>query len=120
MMHNNAAEKIDFFQKREMVFINEIVPKLEYKQLQMYRNIYVSGEYADAIYFLAMGRVSYILNRELIVFKSILSGNYFGDFELISNIPRIFSAIAETDIGVLIMSPETFNLMNEKFPKITN
>lgn len=50
--------------------------------------VYMEDSYADEMYFLLKGRINYVVTPHAIVFKSFIKGSYFGEIEILNNIPR--------------------------------
>lgn len=61
VMHKGACKEIGFFKSRDHVFIYTIVPFLAYMYVSAKEFIFIEEEYADEIYFIHHGRVSYTL-----------------------------------------------------------
>ena len=53
--------------------------------------IYKKGENAKFVYFVSSGRVNLCYGSPEIAFKSFIAGSYYGEIEILENIPRICS-----------------------------
>jgi hypothetical protein len=118
-MYDMAAEKIDFFiekKDRNKSFIYDIIPRLSHTIYEKLKNIYKKGRYADEMYFLVDGRVTYIYGKQRLSFKHIIKGSYFGEIEIIEQIPREFTVIALKDCEMLVMKKDDFNYMLGQYP----
>ena len=102
-MHQGAIKQIQFFQDKDPVFISSIVPFLQHLFVRAYDYIYKEKEYADEIYFIARGRVSYVYGASKIIYKTLQKGAYFGDIEVMEMIPRKYTIQALSDCDLLTM-----------------
>ena len=122
-MYDNAADKIDFFvekKDRNKSFIYDIIPRLSHAFYEKTKTIYKKGRFADEMYFLVNGRVSYVYlyQSAKLSFKDIIKGSYFGEVEIIEQIPREFTAVALISSEMLIMKKDDFNYMLTQYPII--
>lgn len=120
-MYNGAARKIDFFvekKKRNKFFISDMIPRLNHAVYERFKTIYKKDRYADEMYFLVEGRVTYIYGHQRLSFKDIIKGSYFGEIEIIQQIPREFSAVTLQNSDLLIMKKDDFNYMMNQYPFI--
>lgn len=85
------------------MFICAIIPFLQHIFAQVDDYIYKKGEYADEMYFIIKGRVGYVYEEDLKVYKTISRGSYFGDIELIERCSRKYTlkAIVNSDLLTL-------------------
>ena len=92
VMHKGACQELGFFQNRDHVFIYTVVPFLQYLYLFANDIVYNVDEYADEIYFIHRGRVSFVYRHKdeeaLHTYKSFQRGSYFGDIEVCQAVPR--------------------------------
>jgi hyperpolarization activated cyclic nucleotide-gated potassium channel 1 len=84
-MHRGASKELSFFKGRDQVFVYSIIPFLQPRLMKSGEIIYEEDEHADEIYFIVKGRVNYVYNNgdELMIYKSVQRGAYFGDIEVI-------------------------------------
>ncbi|OMJ82236.1 hypothetical protein SteCoe_17142 [Stentor coeruleus] len=102
-MHHGAAKDISFFNDKDQSIIASIVPLLQPMYLERNDYVYKKGEFADEIYFIVRGRVSYVFGKEDTVLKSMQKGSYFGDIEVVKGISRKYSAKGIRSSELLIM-----------------
>ena len=115
-MFNSLPCNIFFFQEQSPTLIVDIVPRLNLKITSFNEFIYRKNEHPTSIYFIAKGRVSFLYNNDLISFKSMIEGSYFGEIELIEKSLTKFSAISDTECSLLVMSENLWNYLKIKFP----
>lgn len=115
-MFNSLPQKIFFFQEQSSTLIIDIVPRLNLKLTLYNEFIYRKNEHPTSIYFIAKGRVSFLYNNDLISFKSMIEGSYFGEIELIEKSLTKFSAISDTECSLLVMSENLWNYLKIKYP----
>lgn len=115
-MHHGAAKCIKLLKKtRDQNIIAFIVPLLQPMLLEKDHFLYETGEFADEIYFVVRGRVSYVLNDEQVAFFAIQKGGYFGDIEVTKGIYRKYSSKAVRNSELLIMNRELIREIELKF-----
>jgi CRP-like cAMP-binding protein len=68
-MHHGAAKRIPFFKGRDAVFVANVVPFLQHLFVTENEIIYEENEYADEIYFITKGRISYVHGADNYVYK---------------------------------------------------
>lgn len=102
-MHQGAIKHIGFFKDKDPVFISCIVPFLQHLFVNAYDYIYKEKEYADEIYFIARGRVSYVFGMNKVIYKTLQKGAYFGDIEVLEITPRKSTIQALVDCDLLTM-----------------
>lgn len=93
--------------------------EVEYAQGQV---IFLEGEPGDEMYIIQEGRVDIVRITEegkehaLAILKE---GDMFGEMALLENKPRSASAIANTDVKLLAVNRENFELMVKTRPELT-
>jgi CRP-like cAMP-binding protein len=80
--------------------------------------VYYKNEFAESIYFIAQGRVNYLIGKNTVIFKTITAGAYFGEIELIEKVARKFSVKSENDSKLLIMHSQCFEYILKEYPRI--
>ena len=119
-MHRGAARDIKILQNKDHNLVSFIVPLLQPMFLQKDEFVYSEQEYADEIYFVIRGRISYGFEKESIPFYAVQRGDYFGDIEVVKGQPRKYSAHAVRESEVLIMNRELIKEVREKFQEFWN
>lgn len=118
-MYDCAARKIDFFndkRKKSKAFISDILPRLAHKHYSPKKTVYKKDKYADEMYFITEGRVTFIYGSQRLSFKDMIRGAYFGEIEIIEQIPREFGAVTLQQSHLLIMGKDTFDYMMKQYP----
>jgi CRP-like cAMP-binding protein len=117
-MYGQAATKVDFFNGQEVAFIANIVPLLQHTLIPDNEFIYYRGDYPEEVYFLVSGRVNYVYSQHNTIFKTIVTGSYFGETELLDKVPREFSAVTKGNSEFLIMNKVLFESVMREYPKV--
>ncbi|OMJ70123.1 hypothetical protein SteCoe_31977 [Stentor coeruleus] len=117
-MYNQAVKKVNFFHNKDANFLSDILPTLNHVTISYLCAIYNKNDYAENVYFLISGRVSYVMGNTNLEFKSIVPGSYFGEIEILINQPRKFTAVAEDICEMLLMSSGTLDDIMVKYPII--
>ncbi|CAG9315686.1 unnamed protein product [Blepharisma stoltei] len=116
-MHHGAVKELVFFEDKDPVIVASIVPFLQPMFVNFKEYIYKKDEFAEEIYFLIRGRVSYICWDEAVVY-SAQKGSYFGDVEVIYQIPRKYNAKAIRSSELLIMGKSLISTVRREFPGV--
>ena len=116
-MHNGAAKRIKLFLHKDPVIIAAIVPFLLPLFINDQELIYVKGEYAEEIYFVSKGKISYV-NSNLAILSSCNQGEYFGDIEVVKEIERIYTTRAENKSDLLVMNKFLINTIQKDYPEV--
>ena len=115
-MHKGAAKSLPFFSEHPRDFLAAIVPFLQDIRKHPGDLILHEQDYADEIYFLPHGRVNYTLHR--FVYKILHESCYFGDIEVLRQIPRKYTLVAATECNLLVMRKEALGVIRSAFPMI--
>lgn len=119
-IYKEAIKKIKFFMDKDHNFLIDIVPKLTYVDLPPQTIIYNRNDDPNFVYFILKGRVSYTLGQNNFQFKSIVNGAYFGEIEILREIPRLFRVISEEFCEFLILKASALEGIMVKYPIISN
>ena len=117
-MHHGAVKDLGFFEGKDQSTIAAIVPLLQPMFLERNDYVYTKGEFADEIYFIVRGRISYVFGREDIVLKYIQKGSYFGDIEVVKGIGRKYSAKGVRSSELLIMHRQVVQEIINEHPNV--
>ena len=117
VMHNGAAKSIPFFMEKDQVFVAAIVPLLHCVYKQVGSVVYEQGEYAEEIYFIVSGRCVVLMDAKHVL-KRLQKGSYFGEVELIEQIPRKFTVKTSCDSELLTLSKRVLMIIKSEFPFI--
>jgi CRP-like cAMP-binding protein len=115
-MYSRAVLKVLFFHECNEAFKSSIVPMLMYRVVEALTYVYVKHDYADEAYFVARGTVKFI--DDDIIFRTMLDGSHFGDFEVMEHISRQHSVRTEKRCEFLIMSKEIINTMKAEHTEV--
>ncbi|OMJ88498.1 hypothetical protein SteCoe_9531 [Stentor coeruleus] len=119
-MYNQAVKKIRFFKNKDVIFLSDVLPMLNHVTINSLCAIYNKNDYAEDVYFLISGSVSYVMGNTNLEFKNMKSGSYFGEIEILMNQPRKFTVVAENKCEMLLMSSGTLNDIMIKYPIISD
>lgn len=117
-MHHGAAKELSFFKDKDQTLIAAIVPLLQPMFVERNDHVYKKGEFADEIYFIVRGRISYVFGKEETILKSMQKGSYFGDIEVIQGIGRKYSAKGIRSSELLIMHKQVIQEIIEEHPSV--
>ena len=117
-MYEGAAAKIPFFQDRSPEFISTIIPYLRYMYLDAGDCVYRQGDDSDELYVILRGRITFVIGREVVVFKRMLEGAYFGDVEVILRSKRLCTCCMEYDGELLVMPKPMLKFVAIEFPEV--
>ena len=67
------------------------------------------------MYFLVEGRVNLVFGENDLVFKYLQRGAYFGDIEVIQQIPRKYTVKAVEDLELLVLNRNLWNIIQNDF-----
>ena len=99
---------IKMFQTYDSEFLLELGAAVFVKEFKADNIIYTKDEPAANMFIIAEGSVGYMLNRfDNVPFMRIDKG-YFGEYELVNNVNRIFTVRALTDVSLYYVSIEAF------------
>jgi CRP-like cAMP-binding protein len=117
-MFEGVASKVKLFQSQDRVFVSDIVPRLELVRFEKNEMIYEKNDFSENIFFVVEGRVNYVIGCNTIIFKTIMTGAYFGEIELVERTARKFTVRAETFCKFLVMSSQCFEYVLKEYPRI--
>ena len=115
-MHKGFASRFSLFQREEDNFLLEILPLMQNLSIKGLQTIYSHGESSTKIYFLLRGRTHFLLSNDKTVFLVHGDGAYFGDAEVLLNIPRLNKAFTATECRFLIMGIDIIKKIHSYFP----
>lgn len=118
-IYKEAKKKIKFLKDKDFNFLIEILPQLRYVEIKANTVVYDRHEQADFAYFIINGRVSYTLGDGNFQFKSIVSGTYFGEIEILMDLERKFTVISEEPCELLIMNANLLLTIMEKYKDVS-
>ena len=119
-MHQGGIKKIPFFMDKDFVFVTCIVPFLQPMFIEEKEYVFQEGDYADEMYFIINGRVNYVYGEQDIPYKSLQAGAYFGEIELLEQVPRKNTIRAALDCDMFVMNKPLFGQVKTDFPVILN
>lgn len=108
-IYHSLVKGIVFFKNAEKHFIAELGPFL--KKISYMKNevIFSEGEHAYEFYFIKGGGVGYVIqDLDNTPFMLIGKGNYFGEIDMLFQQHRMFTAIALSDVDLLVLSAEKY------------
>lgn len=119
-IYNSAASKLRFFKNKDTNFLIDIMPMLRHMVIQTQIIIYNKHDFPESVYFIIEGKISYVLGSKNFQFKSIVSGSYFGEIEILMNQPRKFTVITENVCEMLVMPSGVLDDIMAKYPVIAD
>jgi len=116
-MYKQVIFKFSYFQGKDEVFIANVAPYLKPQYVPQFDMVYTEGEFAEEMYFIMSGRVSFVYGAEKSVYKIIMFPHCFGDIEIFFNISRKHNAMASLNCLFLGLSRKIAKRIQEKFPQ---
>jgi CRP-like cAMP-binding protein len=114
-MHNSAVSHVQLLSQLNMACLASLMPRTIRRTYEQDDVIYEKGEVADKVYFLLEGRVRCLLPGRGLLFKTLVSGSWFGETEALEGSFREFtvesatnSVLLELDREVLLHEMEAF------------
>jgi len=117
-IHHKAARHVLFFQHQDPSFLSTIVPLLEYRRLPAGTVLYERGTYADEVYFVGNGRVSFVVGPLRVPIRTMGGGGVVGEIEVMEERPRDYTALCRRDTEVFILSRRLLAVISEDFPQV--
>lgn len=118
-IYHSAARRVRFFALQDPIFLGNIVSMLEYRLYKSGEEVYHRGSYADEIYFMGDGRVSFVLGSLAVPFRTMVAGSFFGETEVLDEKPREYTAVAVTLTETFVLSRSVLGIVNDDFPQVT-
>lgn len=105
------------------MFCLHVIPKMNYKFFNERVFIYKKGASACEMYFMPEGRVNYLYGSDNLIFKTMPTGSYFGEIELLELVPREFSVLSEIECEMYVLPfkvtyKQYFKKLVKNFPLI--
>jgi len=101
--------------------LEDFMDSLELKSFVAGQTIYEAGQINDALYIIGMGSVrleSQGVRGTKQVFSQPTEGDFFGELSFMSKSKNVDSAIAESDVNLLILHRNVFDKWVKKYPSI--
>jgi CRP-like cAMP-binding protein len=119
-MYKDLTKGIKAFEKRGKKFIAAIGPLLRKVKFGAHEAIYSENEYANEIYFIKSGSITFVLEEfENFPFMNIYEGYYFGEIDILLSQTRKMKVITQTPVEILVLNAEDFNkVFIKEFPAI--
>ena len=80
--------------------------------------IYEKGQHAEDVYFISEGRVNFVYGNDYIEIKTMTPGSYFGEIEIMEDIPRKITAITEIKCEMYLMNSNIFFTVLREYPTV--
>lgn len=116
-MFKGAVRNISFFVDKDPAIVSTIVPFLTPSYLGYGETIYKEDDFADEIYFIVKGSVNYVFEEDFVI-SSISKSDYFGDIEVVFQVPRKFSAVSTRCLDLLAMNRKIYSKMKTEYPRV--
>ena len=104
----------------DRIRLAELVPSFEQIHVKSGEILYGAGDSGDALYIIVDGIVRIFLRpggRSMEI-ACLGSGDWFGELALLTGEPRTTDAEAQTDLILLKLSRDNFNLLIKKYPSL--
>lgn len=100
--------------------LESFMDSLELREIPSETCIFQAGDSGDFLYLIGMGvvRLETQFSGKRRVFSRLSEGDFFGEYAFMSRAPHHDSAIAETDVSVLVIDRPTFDTWVKRYPAI--
>ena len=101
--------------------LDDFVDSLELQEVAKGDTIYCENDSGDNLYLIGMGEVHLETkdsHGHTQIFSQLKEGDFFGEIAFMSNQPQTNTALAETDVNLLIISRKVFDEWVTKYPSI--
>lgn len=116
-MFKGAVRNISFFVDKDPAIVSTIVPFLTPSYFGYGETVYKEDDFADEIYFIVKGAVNYVFEEDFVI-SSINKSDYFGDIEVVFQVPRSFSAVSTRCLDLLAMNRKILNKMKTEYSRV--
>lgn len=101
--------------------IKELFSNCEMKEYKKGSDIIKEGDMGDKLYIIADGEVgiSKVVSNQVVFFITTLKkGDIFGEMAIISSYPRSANVFAKTDVKLIYLSKDAFELLKRDNPVV--
>ena len=116
-MHKGAVRQISFFVDKDPAIVSTIVPFLTPLLVGYDETVYKQDDFADEIYFIVKGSVNYVYDEGLVI-SSIHKSDYFGDIEVVFQVPRKFTAVSSRCLELLAMNRKILCKIKTEYSRV--
>lgn len=113
-------KQLSFFRKKDKMFIANVVNHFRPMHYQICEFIYQYGDFPAAVYFLIKGRVHFVIGPKHTVYKTMTTGSYFGEIEILAKIPRTTVTRAGMNVEVMTINKQAFEKIMKQYPFYAN
>ena len=106
-MKEGYLKDIPFFTVKDDSFVAMIVPFLLPWNIHEKETVYKVNDHPNQMYFIIKGRIFFV-NEDFIPFKTMITGSYFGEIEIIFKIKRCHTTIAAENSELLTLSKQFY------------
>lgn len=117
-IHRQAVSRVLFFQRQDPSFLSTIVPLLEYRRYPPGMVLYERGTYADEVYFMGKGRVSFVVGPLRVPIRTMGEGGIVGETEVLEERPREYTAICREETEVFALNRKLLTVISDDFPQV--
>ncbi len=120
-MQSRVLRNIDFFSRIDIALLDCLIEQLMPRKVEMAEIVYKRYEQAGestflarsplVVYFIARGKIDFYLETRRLVYKTMMEGSYFGDYEVIFHISRLHTTRARVDSDILCLSKKARRLL---------
>jgi len=101
--------------------LDDFIDSLELLELSAGDTVYKANDNSDALFLIGMGSIrleTQNIRGSQQVFSRLGEGDFFGELSFMSNSKHLDSAIAESDVSLLIIRHDIFDNWVKKYPSI--
>lgn len=109
LLYTQKFKSFNLLKTSDSYFVLDLCMNLEKREVKKNEAIYLKDEPAANLFFVYEGEIGYMLNRfDNIPFVKVTPGSYFGEYELMFNVPRVFNCRALKDSTIYYLSISHF------------
>ena len=112
-MYGGAGKRLVFFKEKDVGLVSKIIPLLTPCVINSCECVYEEGFHADELYFVVKGQLVYTYKTYHV--HTINAFEYFGDIELILQVPRKYTAKSISSLELLRMGKSVLNKVKKDY-----
>ncbi len=115
-INRSIIEKVPFLKGADPDMLSELMNQLATKVFVPEEKVFKFGDPGDALYFIQNGEVE-IQTKEGVSIATLKDGAFFGEMALISDKPRMATAMSKSYCDIYVLSKESFEKVIASYPQ---
>lgn len=116
-----TLDTIPLFGELQAQEVAQILAKLEVRKFSPETFICLEGEMGESMFIVSEGIVEVQTKDEQnkkIILAGLKGGDFFGEYSMVTQLPRNASVVSKTEVELLEISRKDFILISKEYPKI--